>query len=647
LCNYSVNEIKIGCVDYFRARDRFVGGSQKRSAALGQEMRVRTTFLTFAGALAAGIMLAAAVSSKSVNQVRVGGPMYEQIIQGKDLVADILPPPAYVIEAYLEATLALNRASPLAESVAKLKQLRTEYNDRHKFWVESNLTPSIKTKLVATSHAHVERFWTAVEGRLLPALGKNEHEAAKAAYAVVADAYRAHRQVIDDIVKDANNLNTELEATAGQQINATWWSVVAVIGGLFALLAVGAVMVNTRIVRPIARLTSAMNSMAKGDFDVTIVGDGRRDEIGEMAHASRVFRDAGIERARLESEAAEQRRLFEEQRARSDEVQAKATEERERASQVQSSVVTALAGGLRSLANGDLTYRMSEQFTGAHERIQNDFNSAMMRLQETIQGIGHAASEVAAATGELAQGATDLSRRAEQQAASLENTSASMEEISATARTSAQNAHQVNEFAGHARQLADRGGAVVVKAIDAVSRIESSSRKISDIIVLIDEIARQTNLLALNAAVEAARAGEAGRGFAVVASEVRNLAQRSAQAAKDIKSLITSSSDQVQEGVGLVNDAASALSEIVEAIKKISDVVSDIAVASDQQSKGIEQVNTALLQMDDGTRQNSALAEESVASAKMLEQRAQGMHDLVNFFRFDDDTQTRPGRVAA
>jgi methyl-accepting chemotaxis protein len=216
-----------------------------------------------------------------------------------------------------------------------------------------------------------------------------------------------------------------------------------------------------------------------------------------------------------------------------------------------------------------------------------------------------------------------------------------------TARTSAQNAHQVSAFAGQARQLADRGGTVVVQAIEAVSRIESSSRKISDIIVLIDEIARQTNLLALNAAVEAARAGEAGRGFAVVASEVRSLAQRSAQAAKDIKSLITSSSDQVQEGVGLVNDAASALSEIVEAIKKISGVVSDIAVASDEQSKGIEQVNMALLQMDEGTRQNSALAEESVASSKMLEQRAQGMHDLVNFFRFDDEPRAASRRVAA
>jgi methyl-accepting chemotaxis protein len=610
-------------------------------------MRVRTTFLTFGGALAAGIILAATVSSTSVNQVRVGGPMYEQIIQGKDLVADILPPPAYVIEAYLEATLALNRASPLADSAAKLRQLRTDYNDRHKYWVESNLTPSIKTKLVDTSHAHVERFWTAVERRLLPALENNAQDAAKEAYAVVAEAYRAHRQVIDDIVKDANNLNTALEATAVREISGTFWSVAAVLGGLFALLALGIVMVNTRIVRPIRQMTSVMNSMAKGNFDVKIAGHERRDEIGEMAQASRVFRDAGLERSRLENEAAEQRRLFEEQRARSDEMQAKVAEEREAIAEEQSHVVAALAEGLRSLADGDLTYRMSDQFTGAHERIQNDFNAAMTRLQETIQGIGAAASEVAAATGELADGATNLSQRAEQQAASLENTSASMEEISATAKTSAENAHQVSAFAGHARQLADRGGSVVVKAIDAVTRIESSSRKISDIIVLIDEIARQTNLLALNAAVEAARAGDAGRGFAVVASEVRNLAQRSAQAAKDIKTLITSSSDQVQEGVGLVNDAASALSEIVEAIKKISDVVSEIATASDEQSKGIEQVNTALVQMDDGTRQNSALAEESVASVRMLEQRAQGMHELVNFFQFAHEPSAAPRRAAA
>ena len=186
-----------------------------------------------------------------------------------------------------------------------------------------------------------------------------------------------------------------------------------------------------------------------------------------------------------------------------------------------------------------------------------------------------------------------------------------MEEISATVKKNAENAQQANQFATGTREVADRGGEVVAQAVNAMSRIEESSRKISDIIGVIDEIARQTNLLALNAAVEAARAGEAGRGFAVVASEVRSLAQRSSQAAKDIKDLITNSSEQVQEGVELVNRAGTSLNEIVESIKRVAEIVSDIATASTEQSTGLEQVNKALTQMDEVTQQNSALVEEN------------------------------------
>jgi methyl-accepting chemotaxis protein len=190
--------------------------------------------------------------------------------------------------------------------------------------------------------------------------------------------------------------------------------------------------------------------------------------------------------------------------------------------------------------------------------------------------------------------------------------------------------------AGGTREVADRGGQVVAKAVEAMARIEESSRKISDIIGVIDEIARQTNLLALNAAVEAARAGEAGRGFAVVASEVRSLAQRSSQAAKDIKDLITNSNSQVQQGVDLVNRAGTALTEIVESIKKVAEVVSDIAAASAEQATGLEQVNKALTQMDEVTQQNSALVEENAATAKTLEHQAKAMNDRVNVFIIDD-----------
>src|SRR5580698_5892000 len=207
-----------------------------------------------------------------------------------------------------------------------------------------------------------------------------------------------------------------------------------------------------------------------------------------------------------------------------------------------------------------------------------------------------------------------------------------MEQMSATVKKNAENAQQANQSANATQGVADRGGQVVAKAVAAMARIEDSSRKISDIIGVIDEIARQTNLLALNAAVEAARAGEAGRGFAVVAAEVRTLAQRSSQAAKDIKDLITSSSGQVKEGVNLVNRAGTSLTEIVESIKKVATIVAEIANASAEQAGGIEQINKALNQMDEVVQQNSALVEENAATAKTLEHQARAMNERIATF---------------
>jgi methyl-accepting chemotaxis protein len=288
---------------------------------------------------------------------------------------------------------------------------------------------------------------------------------------------------------------------------------------------------------------------------------------------------------------------------------------------------------LSSLAEGDLTARITADYQGAFGTIKSDANTMAERIGSTIAEIKSSAREVTNASAEISTSTTDLSSRTEEQAASLEQTSASMEQIATTVKKNAENAQEANQSASGTRNVADRGGQVVAKAVDAMARIEESSRKISDIITVIDEIARQTNLLALNAAVEAARAGEAGRGFAVVASEVRSLAQRSSQAAKDIKDLITSSNSQVKDGVDLVNKAGSALTEIVDSIKKVADIVAGIATASTEQATGIEQVNKALNQMDEVTQQNSALVEENAATAKTLEHQAKAMDERVAFFR--------------
>ncbi|MBI1202701.1 MAG: HAMP domain-containing protein [Rhodopseudomonas sp.] len=296
--------------------------------------------------------------------------------------------------------------------------------------------------------------------------------------------------------------------------------------------------------------------------------------------------------------------------------------------------IVALVPELEKLAAGD--FKVNVPGTGRRDEVGQIADAVAEMARRVSHSIGEIISsgrEVTNASAEISTSTSDLSQRTEEQAASIEETSAAMEELASTVRKNAENAQMANSDANATRDVADRGGKVVAQAVQAMAKIEDSSRKIGDIIGVIDEIARQTNLLALNAAVEAARAGEAGRGFAVVASEVRSLAQRSSQAAKDIKDLITNSNGQVKDGVALVNRAGESLTEIVESINKVAAVVADIANASSEQATGIEQINKALNQMDEATQQNSALVEENAATAKTLEHQAQAMDEQVAFFQ--------------
>ncbi len=292
--------------------------------------------------------------------------------------------------------------------------------------------------------------------------------------------------------------------------------------------------------------------------------------------------------------------------------------------------------------NKDLSQRipMSGK-TGELELLCGGVNELLDSMAEVMSEIKTTSQEVSSAAAEISTATTDLSQRTEEQAASLEETSASMEQIAATVKKNAENAKHANDLTRGTHEVADRGGEVVAEAVSAMARIEESSRKIADIISVIDEIARQTNLLALNAAVEAARAGEAGRGFAVVASEVRSLAQRSSQAAKDIKDLITNSSTLVQDGVQLVNRTGTSLKEILESIKQVADIVADISTASNEQAGGIEQINKALTQMDEVTQQNSAMVEENAATARTLEQQAGAMDERIGAYKLSSSDSSR------
>ena len=295
---------------------------------------------------------------------------------------------------------------------------------------------------------------------------------------------------------------------------------------------------------------------------------------------------------------------------------------------------------MKSLADGDLTQSMTGEFQGEFAELRDAINSSINNLFNMVTDIVEASGSISSGASEIATGNTDLSQRTEEQASSLEETASSMEEMTSTVKQNADNARTANQLASAARDQASKGGDVVTNAVSAMSEINQSSKKIADIIGVIDEIAFQTNLLALNAAVEAARAGEQGRGFAVVAGEVRNLAQRSAGAAKEIKGLINDSVEKVDEGSKLVDESGKTLEEIVEAVKKVSDIIAEIAAASQEQSSGIEEVNKAVMQMDEMTQQNAALVEEAASASESMEEQAKSMIDLMQFFNTGQDVQS-------
>jgi methyl-accepting chemotaxis protein len=356
-----------------------------------------------------------------------------------------------------------------------------------------------------------------------------------------------------------------------------------------------------RIAGPLTAMTDILTGLADGNLDIAVPDDGRKDEVGKLASATAVLRD----------------RLKAAEKAKLDQVQV---------------IVSSIGTGLEALAKGDLTARVTADLHGPFTKLKENFNQAIARLQDTMMKVLQNTGEISTGAGEISQAADDLSRRTEQQAASLEQTSAALEEITATVKTTASNAREARTRATAAKTAAENGGKVVGTAVDAMAKIEQSSKKITDIIGVIDEIAFQTNLLALNAGVEAARAGDAGRGFAVVASEVRALAQRSSDAAKQIRGLITASGEQVGAGVKYVGETGHALKRIVDQIMEINSFVTEMAQAAEQQATGIQQVNAAVGQMDQVTQQNAAMVEQSTAASHNLATETHDLTQLIAFF---------------
>jgi len=355
------------------------------------------------------------------------------------------------------------------------------------------------------------------------------------------------------------------------------------------------------IARPVANLTNIMGALAAGDNSVAIPDVDRSDELGAMAQAVFVFRDAALAKAQSEADQAH--------------------------------VVEAIGQGLEALAAGNMTYTISEPFAGNYDRLRQAFNRSVEGLEDSLSQVAATAQSVYSGSSEIREASEDLARRTEQQAASIEETAAATQEVTEMVSGTARGTAELQEAISAVESDASEGSGVVRSAVSAMSEIERSSHQIGEIINVIDSIAFQTNLLALNAGVEAARAGESGKGFAVVADEVRGLAQRSAGAAKDIKSLITTSTNQVAQGVALVAETGTMLDRILAKINDVTALISKIAVATEAQSTHLREVNASVVQMDDMTQQNAAMVEQTSACTRNLAGEADQLAELVQRFR--------------
>ncbi len=373
--------------------------------------------------------------------------------------------------------------------------------------------------------------------------------------------------------------------------------------------------------KPINGLCDSMARIGHGDLDEAIPVAQRGDEFG----------DIGKTLVTMQGELK----------------QARAQEDQGKAMQAEQTVVVdAISKGLRHLSEGNLTYKITQPFAETHEKLRLDFNGAVQKLQEVVLEVVDTSGSIQAGATEISQASDDLSSRTEAQAATLEETAAALDELTASVKSAAEGARSVEDIVKQAKGEAESSDVVVQTAVNAMTKIETSSEKISQIISVINDISFQTNLLALNAGVEAARAGEAGRGFAVVASEVRGLAQRSSQAAAEIKTLITESTQHVGEGVDLVGKTGTALRSIVDRVTHISGLVSEIAEGAAEQSVGLAEINTGMTQLDQVTQQNAAMVEEATAASHLLRSDSGKLAELVSHFQTGPKTPVRTGPVS-
>jgi methyl-accepting chemotaxis protein len=597
-------------------------------------LTISRLLILFGSMVTLGLAVSIGLQTLALTRLKVGGPVYLEIEREKDLIADVLPPPLFLVEAYSLASEAVIHTELLDANAKTIGKLKEDYVSRLGHWRGSDLPPDIKSLLSDEVAATADRFWSNVEGAYLPAVAKKDEHGLHAALDHLKDDFHAHEAAVRKLVAQVNILAAKTEEMAAAEdarmsvlaMSGSAGSVVVFLLGLWAL--------RRRAILPLTSISRYMGHLAKGDYTRAVPFMERSDEIGRMAGAVEVFRTAALDRIQLRSEMERERQQSEQEKAAQDRI-------REREAQDLKVVVDALGAGLGRLADCNIRITIDEPFADRFESLRHDFNNSIAAFQSALEEVLSKTAHLSDNSHAMREAADNLSKRTEQQAAALEQTAASLEEVTSTVRSSVGRTAETRELVKEARECTVASGAVVNDAVNAMKRIETASSQIDQIITVIDEIAFQTNLLALNAGVEAARAGEAGKGFAVVATEVRELAQRSAKAAKEIGGLIANSSKEVADGVKLVSQTGTALERIAGFVSEIDGKVEAITTASREQSVGLNEISSAVNALDQMTQQNASMVEETTAISHSLSLESQALTELVGRFKLNRRAQIR------
>ena len=568
-----------------------------------------------------------ALSEYRNSQSRIGGEDYRLIAVDKDLIADILPPSSYVVEAYLTILQAAQEPQNRDRYFDEYRRYKDAYFNQLARWKNAPISDRVRKLITIDSPTVLDRFWIEAENNFFPRLESTDQSAGiRQSLDILRERFNQHKAIMLRAAEEARADVAAVESASQTGVKLLDWAVYGTVGAALLLIVSWLVALHRSVVRPLCDLAAYIEDLAHGATDEDVPFVYRDDEVGHIARALFSFREAASETIDSERRTAAERKRAADIKARGDAELAEKLEQTDRA-------VAALGQALIYLSEGELDCEIAEPFQGDLDEVRADFNLAVGRIADVFNEIAMSAGTIEKDSREIFAASDDLSRRTEQQAASLEETAATLDQITVTVQKSSEGAENARKLVNTARDDAETNGGIVNKALEAMGDIEKSSGEISQIISVIDEIAFQTNLLALNAGVEAARAGEAGQGFAVVASEVRALAQRSATAAKEIKALIAKSSDQVATGSQLVNATGETLHRIAGRVVEISAVVEEIASGAGEQSVALRQLNATVGQMDKVTQQNAAMAEQTTAASHSLSQEIQNLSQLIAVFR--------------